>query len=78
MFQPRRSTVSGGQLFAPRPPIQTGEGILSSLIGIFKRSTPFLTRALKSSSRMASKIARSNVVNQVKKGVIDSAVDIGR
>lgn len=83
MFQARQQFGGnvGGLMFAPRPPIQTGDGFLSGLTTLFRRATsaaaPYLKSALKTGSNVARQIAKSDVVNEIKKGVINSTVDIG-
>lgn len=82
LFQPIRNHSftgggnSGGQLFAPRPPIQRGEGLFSALASIFRKVTPFLKKGLSTGSKVLKKVAASDVVQDIKKGVGNAAVDI--
>ena len=82
MFQPSvnhsftGSGHGGGLLFAPRPPIQRGEGLFSALSSIFRRVAPFLKKGLSTGSKVLKKVANSDVVQDIKKGVGNAAVDI--
>ena len=81
MFQPNANNSfsgghGGGLLFAPRPPIQRGEGLFSALSSIFRKVTPFLKKGLSTGSKVLKKVAASDVVQDIKKGVGNAAVDI--
>ena len=84
MFQPRQTGAGyggAGLLFAPmRPPIQHGEGfgssVISAISSMFRKSQPFLKSAFRNSKTMLRKVAASDVVDSIKKGVGNAAVDI--
>ena len=80
MFQSKPETQQG-LLFAPRIPIQRGEGLFGSILSMFRKATPFIKKAASSAAsstgKVLKKVANSEVVSDITKGVANSALDIG-
>ena len=76
MFQPK-PTSHQGLLFAPRSPIQKGEGLFGAIASLFRKATPFIKKAVSSTGNVLKKVAKSEVVDSITKGVGNAALDIG-
>lgn len=76
MFQSKPETHQG-LLFAPRIPIQRGEGFFGAIASLFRKATPFIKKAASSTGKVLKKVANSEVVSDISKGVANSALDIG-
>ena len=76
MFQPKPATRQG-LLFAPRSPIQRGEGFFGAIASLFRKATPFIKKAASSTGNVLKKVAKSEVVDSITKGVGNAALDIG-
>ena len=66
-----------GLLFAPRSPIQKGEGLFGAIASLFRKATPFIKKAVSSTGNVLKKVAKSEVVDSITKGVGNAALDIG-
>ena len=76
MFQPKPATRQG-LLFAPRSPIQRGEGFFGAIASLFRKAAPFIKKAASSTGNVLKKVAKSEVVDSITKGVGNAALDIG-
>lgn len=76
MFQPKPVSHQG-LLFAPRSPIQKGEGFFGSIASLFRKAAPFIKKAASSTGNVLKKVAKSEVVDSITKGVGNAALDIG-
>ena len=76
MFQPK-PTSHQGLLFAPRSPIQRGEGFFGAIASLFRKAAPFIKKAASSTGNVLKKVAKSEVVDSITKGVGNAALDIG-
>ena len=76
MFQPKPLSHQG-LLFAPRSPIQKGEGLFGAIASLFRKATPFIKKAVSSTGNVLKKVAKSEVVDSITKGVGNAALDIG-
>ena len=66
-----------GLLFAPRSPIQKGEGLFGAIASLFRKAAPFIKKAASSTGNVLKKVAKSEVVDSITKGVGNAALDIG-
>ena len=66
-----------GLLFAPRSPIQKGEGLFGAIASLFRKAAPFIKKAASSTGNVLKKVTKSEVVDSITKGVGNAALDIG-
>ena len=76
MFQSKPISHQG-LLFAPRSPIQRGEGFFGAITSLFRKAAPLLKKAASTTGSVLKKVANSEVVDSITKGVGNAALDIG-